>query len=255
MESDRQAIFKNSDKAISKLQLLAVFFEHELIFRIYVRTQVIHKFFESNPELDIHKLDLFHIQFTDSIIELLKKIKRNNEKAVVATQTEIALNEELITSISNTMDVERDYNKSIEAHVVAVNQSLYKLYQNLSDLSADIPFPKAFDAFSLKFSKDFFLEADAGLVDELINYESVPVYKNGYGIVEKKLMGLQCVHSFKNEFYCGLKAGNKCIEVYRIAENAEAYFLFYPAKHLFLCVDFLRIKEINLSEGKQRRSG
>ncbi len=77
MDDNQQKILSNSLKVISKLQLLSTFFEEEIIFKIYIRTQVIHKMFESNPELDINKLDLFHLQFTESVLELLRKIKKD----------------------------------------------------------------------------------------------------------------------------------------------------------------------------------
>lgn len=253
MEEARKIIFTESNKAISKLQLLSVFFEDELIFKIYIRTQVIHKLFESNPELDINKLQLFHLQFTDTIIELLRKIKKNNEKSISVAEDEIQVNEELIDRISNMMQLEEDFDDARQTQTAAVNLALSKLYLNLSNLSADAPFTKAIDHFSNSFSKDFFHAVDGFLVNELLEFDPQKVYKNGYGIIEKRLMGLQCKHEFKNIFYCGLKAENVLLEVYKL-EAEDEYFLFSPAKKLFLSLDLSKIEGIDLGSGVSKKA-
>jgi hypothetical protein len=73
MDENRLNILKQSNTEISRLQLLSVFFEEEIIYKIFLRSQVIHQLFEHNEDLDIEKLSLFHLQFTSSVIELLKK--------------------------------------------------------------------------------------------------------------------------------------------------------------------------------------
>jgi hypothetical protein len=60
-------------RVISKLQLLSVFFNNDVIYKIYLRTQVLHQLFQTNPELDINQLEMFHLQFTSTLIDLLKK--------------------------------------------------------------------------------------------------------------------------------------------------------------------------------------
>jgi len=82
MDGHLQNIFNESKRIISKLQLLAAFFGDEILYKIYLRTEVIHQMFEQNPELDANNLELFHLQYTASLIELLRKIKKNNEKNV-----------------------------------------------------------------------------------------------------------------------------------------------------------------------------
>ncbi len=251
----REAITKNSNRIITKLQLLSQFFEDELVFKIYVRTQVIQKLFENNEELDIHKLELFHLQFTESIIELLKKIKKNNEKTVCSIEEEIRLNEELVHSISNTMRLEESFEAAKEAHTLLINKALFKLYQNLSGLSADAPFPKDIDQFNAQFAKDFFAKIPVSLVEELTEMKPDRVYKNGYGTIEKKLMGLQCKYDFKNTFYCGLKASDAELEIYKLnITDKDEYFLFYPDRYVFASVPFSKIESINLSEGISKKA-
>jgi len=243
MDDSRNIIFKNSARIITKLQLLSVFFEDETVYKIYIRTQVIQKLFENNPDLDIHKLDLFHLQYTESVIELLRKIKRGNEKNVSIAQDEIIYNEELIQKIRETVRTEENFENAKQARAAVINKSLYQLFQNLSGYSALPPFPKDIAAFSEKYAKEFFHEISPALLYELTEFDPAEVYKNGYGIIEKKLLGWQCKQEFKNVFVCGLKCVESEIEVYKLQETDD-YFIFYPERNLFLDLAFSKIESV-----------
>jgi len=253
MDENQKKLFSNSTNIIEKLRLLSVFFEDELIVKILIRTQVIHKLFESNPELDSNKLLLFHLQFTESIIELLRKIKENNEKAIVAIQNEIELNKELMQNLANALRVEEsfDYNRKLQE--VEIGNAIFKLYQNLSNHSRENPFPKAIQQFSSKYATEFFKEITAQLFFELLEYDFSQVYKNGYGVIDKKLLGLQCKHEFKNVFVCGLKDDDSYLELYKIL-NEEVYFIFYPSKHTFLSVDLTKLSGFDLTMPVSRKA-
>lgn len=253
MDDNQKKILSNSLKVISKLQLLSTFFEEEIIFKIYIRTQVIHKMFESNPELDINKLDLFHLQFTESVLELLRKIKKTNEKNVSLLFDEIQLNRELILKINDAMRTEQSFEFAKQKQTAKINLAVNKLYQNLSDLSTDFPFGKNVSQFSARYEKDFFYEVTTDLFYDLISFEPDEVYKNGYGIIGKKLLGLQCRHNFNNLFYCGLKAGTLVAEVYKMVEE-EVYFIFYPGRNMFLECDKEKIEGIDLSQALSKRA-
>jgi hypothetical protein len=49
--------------------------------------------------LDINKLELFHVQFTAAVIDLLKKIKKINERNTSLFFEEIRLNKEMILAL------------------------------------------------------------------------------------------------------------------------------------------------------------
>src|SRR4051812_41500132 len=110
MDDNVAILLRDSNRIVSKLQLLSVFFEEEVIYKIYLRTQVIHKLFESNPELDINKLELFHLQYTTTVVDLLKKIKIANEKNVNVLFDEIHLNKEMMDNIENSVFTEKNFN-------------------------------------------------------------------------------------------------------------------------------------------------
>ena len=254
MDDTRTQILSDSNRFISKLQLLSVFFENNLIFQIYVRTQVIHAFFEGNKELDINKLELFHLQFTETIINLLRKIKKNNETNISLTENEIQLNEDVINRINRSMRLQEDFGRAQKAQTDLINQSLFKLYQNLSDLSSVAPFVKNISQFSTTFSPDFFHEIDVDLAESLVGFDPLKVYTNNYGMIEKRLMGLQCKYNFKNTFYCGVKAGDIVLELYKMNSEKEGYFLFYPAEKRFLSFPFSKIEGIDLSAGISKKA-
>jgi len=244
MDENRINILNESNRVINKLQVYAVFFEEDIIYKIYLRLGVIHKLFENNTTLDINKLDLFHLQFTAPIIDLLKKIKKNNEGNVSLLFDEIQLNKDLIDKLNNQLLSEKTFNLEKQRQALRVNNSLRKLFQVLSDDSAEYPFSKNVNAFAARFSDDFFYEINADLFAQLVQYNPSEVYTNAYAVIHKKLMGLLCKYEFKTEFFCGLKAGNLMMEVYKFLE-VDRYFLFAPAKNLFLFCDIANITGID----------
>lgn len=244
MDGHLLKIFQDSIKIISKLQLLAAFFQEEIIYKIYLRSQVIHQMFEQNPELDANNLELFHLQYTASLIELLKKIKRNNEQNVSLLFDEIQLNKELEDQLSSSFYQEKNYHQDQQKQALKINISLRRLYQLLSDNVDEYPFSKNINHFSAHFSAEFYDEVSAELLQDLVHYDPAKVYANAHAIIEKKLLGLLCKYDFKAGFFCGLKAGNAVLEVYRFLET-DRYFLFYPVKNMFLFCDFMKIENIS----------
>jgi len=245
MDESEKKIFSDSNKIISKLQLLSTFFEEEVIYKIFVRSQVIHKLFESNPEIDTYKLSLFHLQFTESVIELLRRIKKTNEKNASLILDEIALNNDLIEKLSNAIKAEVSIDAEQKRHTTKVNLALRNLYNNLSDLSTDYPFRNT-QKFALSFAKDHFAEISPKLFEELSVFDPIKVYQNDYAVIDKKLMGLQCRNQFNNAFYIGLKSGTRFLEVFKVIEEVEEdfYFTFDPNSNRFLICDFSKIKDI-----------
>lgn len=245
MDESEKKIFSDSNKIISKLQLLSTFFEEEVIYKIFVRSQVIHKLFENNPEIDTYKLSLFHLQFTESVVELLRRIKKTNEKNASLILDEITLNNELIENLSNAMKAEVSIDTEQKRHTAKVNLALRNLYNNLSDLSTDYPF-KNTQKFGLRFAKDYFTEISPELFEDLSAFNPAKVYQNDYAVIDRKLMGLQCRNQFNNEFYIGLKSGARFLEVFKVIEEVaeDFYFTFDPNINKFLICDFSKIESI-----------
>lgn len=246
-------VLNESNKIISKLQLLSNFFENETVYKIYLRSQIIHKLFENNNDLDASKLELFHVQFTNSVIDLLKKIKKNNEKNVSVLYDEIQLNKDLITKLNESVYTDKSFNLDKQRQTLKVNTSLRRLYQLLSADSSDFPFSKNMISFSSRYSKDFFYDISPDLLEQFITYENEKVYVHNYATIEKKLLGKLCKYDFKCEFYRGLKAGTIVIEVYKLIDS-EIYFSYHPTKNQFLFCDAEKIKALELENTRTHKA-
>ncbi|WP_212005077.1 hypothetical protein [Chitinophaga sp. HK235] len=253
MEDNLAIILNESNKTISKLQLLSAFFEEEIIYKIYLRSQVVHKLFETNPELDINKLELFHLQYTASAIELLKKIKSANERNVSLIYDEIQLNREMMEKLNSSVFSEKNYTLDKQKQALKINLSLRRLYQTLSDNTDEYPFSKNINTFSSRFSQDFYYDITADQMSALITYEPDDVYKNSHATIQKKLMGLLCKTDFKTEFFCGLKSGNMLAEVYRFL-TLDRQYLFLPSRNLFLLCDLSGITDIDWSNTLSKKA-
>ncbi|WP_295716037.1 hypothetical protein [Mucilaginibacter sp.] len=237
---------------LSKLQLLSVYFGDDIIYKIYLRSQVIHKLFESNPELDINKLDLFHLQFTQSLIDLLRKIKKNNEGNISLLFDEIQINKEMIERLNDPTYTLANFNIEKQRQALKINLSLRKLFQVLSDSANDNPLSKNINSFSSRFAADFFYTISNDLVEEVTAYNLPGVYKNEYATIQRKLMGVLCKYDFKTEFYCGLKSGSQVIEIYKFLE-VDRYFLYAPQDSLFVFFDKAKIADIDMSTNLSKK--
>ena len=233
MDEHAAEILRDSNRIISRLQLLSVYFQEEVVYKIYLRSQVIHQLFENNPELSIDKLELFHLQFTQSVVELLKKIKKNNEKNVTLIDDEIRLNQEVIERLNETLVSEDSFIAGKQRQALKINNSLRNLYEVLSGHTTDFPFVKNVTQFSARFARDFYYTISAEQLAALIDYKPDEVYVNSFATIERKLMGVLCKYDFKTEFVYGLKSGTLIIEVYKFLET-DRFFLFYPSRNLFL---------------------
>ena len=253
MDDNVAILLKDSKKIISKLQLLSAFFEDEVIYKIYLRTQIIHKLFENNPELDINKLELFHLQYTTTIVELLRKIKAANERNMSILFDEIQLNKELIDNIEDSVFTEKNFNLDKQRQALKINLSLRKLYQILSDNTDEDPFSKNINAFSARFSADFYYDIPWPLFEELTTYNPKDVYRNPYATIQRKLMGVLCKTDFKSEFFCGLTSSHLVVEVYKLTED-DKHFLFLPSRNLFLFCDLSKINGIDWSNTMSKKA-
>jgi len=252
MDEYRSNILKKSNAEINRLQLLSVFFDEEIIYKIFLRTQVIHQLFVKNDDLEIEKLDLFHLQFTDSVIALLRKIKKSNEKNVALIYDEIDLNEALIDKMAETLNDKNSFVQDKQKQSLKINQSLRRLYDNLSDLSTDFPFSKNINVFSAKYANEYYFDLTSDQLAKLINFEGKNVYSNAYATIERKLMGRLCKFDFRTEFHLGLKSGELIVEIYKFLDN-KTFYLFFPGRSLFLLCDLSVFKDIDATNTLSER--
>ncbi|RFZ85996.1 hypothetical protein DYU05_00105 [Mucilaginibacter terrenus] len=243
MDESRVNILNESTRVISKLQLLTVFFNNDIIYKIYLRTQVIHQLFATNPELDINKLELFHVQFTASLIELLKRVKKHNEVNADLLMDEVQLNNELINQMGDTAFTESSFKNDKQRQALKISQSLRSLYEALSNNLDNYPFAKNINLFSSRYAADYFAEIPPGILAELLQYNPAELYANKYATIQRKLMGRLCKYDFKIEFFAGLRTADITLEVYKFAA-IDQHFLYSPANNIFLFCDLGKIGNI-----------
>lgn len=243
MDENRINILNESTRVISKLQLLTVFFNNDIIYKIYLRTQVIHQLFATNPDLDINKLELFHLQFTVTLIDLLRKIKKNNETHADLLLDEVQLNHELIDKMDDTVFSENEFANDKQRQALKMSQSLRKLFDVLSNDLDDYPFAKNINVFSARYAPDYFAEIPVELLHELLQYNPAELYTDKYATIQRKLMGKLNKHGFKIEFYAGLRTADVIVEVYKLIE-ADLYFLYSPSNNIFLFCDVAKISGV-----------
>jgi hypothetical protein len=236
MTDPRTEILEESEKTIGKLYELTRFFEDPSIMKIYLQTQVIHKLFEENTDIDINKLELYHIQFTNTLIDLLDKIKRKNERIVGMKDNELKLNNEMIAKLRRAINEEGGFDAEKQKQAERITRAVYTLHKALSSQSAEYPFKDNLNAFSLKFYKEYFYDFESSLLPAITSYKSSDVYKNSFGTIGKTLLNDLMKKMYKVDFFAGAKVGSILMEIYKI-KDMDKYMLFIPAKNSFLPCD------------------
>lgn len=255
MTDYRAEILDASDKIIQRLNDLIIFFEDQTIMKIYLQSQVIHKLFEENPDIDINKLELYHIQFTSTLIDLLDKIKRKNERIVNKMESEIELNSDMIAKLKQAITQEGGFEAEKLQQAQRITRSIYNLHKALSSQSSEYPYTDNINAFSLKYYKDYFFDADPQLLTLLTTYNHTDAYRNTFGAIDKKLLSDLVKVSYKVQFCFGIRINNTLMEIYKIG-NDENYFSFQPTKNNFLPCDInvFPYKEWESESSKKERS-
>ena len=252
MDENLRQILNDSTGILSRLQLLSAFFEDEMVYKIYVKTQVIHQLFEHNRDLDINKLSLFHVQFTDTVIALLRKVKQANEKNVGLLYDELQVDKEMIAGLGNSTATVGGFREDQSKQALKVGLSLRKLYQALSDGSKEYPFSRNINEFGRRYALDFFVDISPALFGELIRYNPAEVYSNEYALIQRRLMGQLLKGDFHCTFHTGLHAGNQSLEVYRFGDPSK--FFLFGAGNIFLFVDPARIPDAGSETGVSKRA-
>lgn len=236
MTDNRTEILDASDKILQRLNDLITFFEDQTVMKIYLQSQVIHKLFEENPDIDINKLELYHMQFTSTLIDLLDKIRKKNERMVNRMESEIELNTDMIGKLRQAITQEGGFEAEKLQQAQRITRSIYNLHKALSSQSSEYPYTDNINAFSLKYYKDYFFDADPQLLDSLTSYNHSDAYRNTFGAIDKKLLTTLAKNSYRVQFCFGIRLNNILMEIYKIY-NEDSYFSFQPTKNNFLPCD------------------
>lgn len=246
MGDDAATIMSQSKRRLTKLKLLANFFEHIDIISIYIKTDIIHNLFQENKALDYSKLELFHLQYTDSLIELLTKIKRQKENDML--------------TIINEIDVNTKYIESFEERRVDSFQTDRKMYSGIfsqhlktlyKDLTEDI-FTADWNNvlyFHKKYGQEFYR---TGADEEQLKPKSFPAYQYKDYTIERKLLGRLNIQGFKVRFVCGYLIGTFEYELFKIFQSDDYFVFGVDDKKLYLFDG--ELEKLDISENQSNQS-
>lgn len=234
--SPEQNILKNSKKRIQKLKLLSKFFQKEDLINIIIKTEVIQSYFESKSiaGLDINKLELFHIQYTDSLIVLLDKIKKQKEAGILTAYKEIDANEDYIDAFVSQEKNGRDFNTERKYQNALVSDFLKSIYSNLTDVRISVDYKKVRNLSNF-YAQDYYRKADK--IDYLLSLPDVKYYEFETVDIERKLLGKLNVNNFKIRFVCGYIISNQIFELFRIVDSNEDFIWNLQTNEFYLLAE------------------
>mgnify|MGYP006369774169 FL=1 len=247
------AIIKDSEKRLNKLKVLTNFFDQSQVIAISVRTKVIHDMFASNKALDINKLELFHLQFTDSLLDLLIKLKKNIEQKYLLINNEIQINNDVINSFISEIKKD-DFTDRVRTHNLIMQTFMESLY---NDLAFDKKVSKLTNLvekndLSNEMGTEFYRKIALQEYEQLNSISSNSMYEFFDFRIEKKLLGKLNIQKFKFKFLCGFQFNNQFIEIYEFIHCNE-YFIFLKEKKEFLTLNLDEFKNIDFSKNNSNK--
>jgi hypothetical protein len=245
-------IIKESSKRLVVLKTLSNFFSHKDLFAVFVRTQVIHNLFESNKNLDVNKLDLFHVQYTTSLIDLFLKLKKAKEQQYLLLSDEIYINQDLIRKLeSETLAV--NFTDAARKHSRAMSEKIRQLYAMLAGGSLSVFSWGDTMSFSQAMRGEFFRQLNITQFKQLVKADGRNNYDNEFVTIERKLLGRLNIHGFRMKFACGFVCDDEVAEVYDFIDSNDR-FIFINGSKSFYFLDDDMSKGIDLSKNTSNKT-
>lgn len=238
-------IMSQSRRRLTKLKLLSNFFENIDVISVYIKTDIIHKLFEENKTLDYNKLELFHLQYTDSLIELLTKIKKKKENDLLAVINEININNQYIDAFEekkiDNFETDRKFYSGV------FSEHLRKLYKDLTEDKFTLNWNDVL-YFHKKYAVEFYrTEAD----ETKLKLGNFPSYQYQDYLIERKLLGKLNIQNFKVRFVCGYRIGRDEYELFKIFQSDEHFIFNVEERKLYLIDDELSYLDTSENESNQ----
>ncbi|WP_202703741.1 hypothetical protein [Flavobacterium sp. UGB4466] len=238
-------IIKDSNRKLVILELLSNFFSHKDFVGVLIKTRIIHTLFENNKALDINKLELFHVQFTSSFIELFQKLKKAKEQQYLLISDEIYINEDIITKLKSEID-ESGFAEKAKTHARNMSRKIEELYNMFATENAGFFSWNEIISFSDHVKQEYFREITLEEYEK-IDFLNKKLYENKHVKFEKKLLGRLNILKFKIKFLCGLVCNNEVIEVFEFRDSNDK-FIFIANEKAFYLLDDVLAKEINIAK-------
>ena len=243
-------ILNDSKRRLQKLKILENFFKQTDLVGIVVRTEIIHSFFEKNAEaLDVNKLELFHLQYTDSLIELLTKLKKQKEAAITNIDTEIAAHKDYIAQLARQGKVENRFETDQRYHEAEVSAVFQAAYSTLTgsykpyNLTAIRSFPNL-------YAEEYFRDDDD--ITHLLVVPGTKLYTLEGLSIERLLLSRLASKNFKVRFMCGFNVDFQIFELFRILGSDDEFIWNLQTNGFYLLKDAFKHqlnREKNVSNG------
>lgn len=244
MDDEAAAIISQSKRRLTKLKLLANFFENIDIISIYIKTDIIHNLFQENKALDYSKLELFHLQYTDSLIELLTKIKKQKENDLLAVINEIDVNNKYVLNFEERRVDSFETDRKMYSGIFS--KHLTNLYKDLTEERFTIDWNNVL-YFHKKYATEFYREAD----EDLLKLDSFPAYQYQNYAIERKLLGRLNIQNFKVRFVCGYVINGNEYELFKIFQSDDHFIFNIEERKMYLMGSELEKLDISENESNQ----
>ena len=246
MNEDAVNIMSQSKRRLTKLKLLANFFENVDIISIYIKTDIIHNLFQENKGLDYSKLELFHLQFTDSLIELLTKIKRQKENDMLAVINEMEVNNKYISGFEEKQADGFETDRKMYSGIFS--DHLKNLYNDLTEDKFRLNWDKVM-YFHKKYAAEFYRQ---DVDEELLKSGNFPAYQYKEYRIERKLLGRLNIQNFKVRFVCGYAISVNEYELFRIFQSDD-YFIFDIEGRKMYLIEAKKLEKLDTSPNESNR--
>lgn len=238
-------IIRASKKQLATLSVLSNFFNHPDIVNIQIRTQIIHNLFEGNRSLDTNKLDLFHIQYTSSLIDLLQKLKKQKEQHYLMLSDEIYINDDFISKLESEV-ADAKYTEQSRIHARSMSAKIEQLYVMFVTEVQDLFSWNEILNFSNTKQAEYYREITTEQHEGLISIGK-KTYQNTYAEFEKKLLGRLNIYKFKIKFVCGLVYEKQAFEIFEFRDTNDK-FVFSVNDKTFFFVEKDNCDNLDLSK-------
>ena len=221
MDQEKE-ILKKSKRRVQKLKLLSKFFGQTELINIIIKTEIIQSYFETKSELglDFNKLELFHLQYTDSLLVLLDKIKKQKEANILTIYKEIDANKDYIDSFIDRENGGRDFEIERKYQNGYVSEFLENIYSNLTDVRKPLDYKKIRE-LSNNYAVEYY--RTTAKLEFLISLPNIRCYEYENVDVERKLLGKLNSNHFKIRFLCGYNINNQIFELFKITDIDEDF--------------------------------
>jgi hypothetical protein len=244
-------IIKDSDRKLVVLKLLSNFFNHPNLIGVQIRTKIIHNLFENNRSLDVNKLELFHIQYTNSLVDLFQKLKKSKEQNYLLVSDEIYINDDFIGKLDLGIK-EAKFPEQMRVHAKNMSRKIEQLYKMFATDTLDVFSWDEIVNFSNSIQSEYYRQIPIEHYEQLTSFDRNR-YENLFSKFEKKLLGRLNIFKFRIKFLCGLVCNNEIIEVYEFRDSNDK-FIFINNDKSFYLLDENDVKGIDLSKNHSTKN-